>query len=136
MRKIKSFKSILLVSFVFLFAYKVQSQQPQVPDSDRHWTVEQAQTWSKDKPWLRGSNFNPSTTVNQLEFWQAETFDSQTIDRELGWAENIGLNCMRVFLHHAVWEIDKEGFKKRMKEYLAITDKHKIQTIFVLFDDC
>jgi hypothetical protein len=100
------------------------------------WSVEQANTWAADKPWLRGANFNPSTAINQLETWQAETFDPQTIDRELGWAEGIGLNCMRVFLHHVAWEVDKSGFKNRMREYLSIADKHGIVTIFVFFDDC
>ena len=100
------------------------------------WSVEQAHAWGADKPWLRGANFNPSTAINQLETWQAETFDPQTIDRELGWAEGIGLNCMRVYLHHVAWEVDKSGFKNRMKEYLSIADKHGIVTIFVFFDDC
>ena len=40
---------------------------------------------------------------NQMEMWQADTFDPVTIDRELGWAEEIGMNCMRVYLHHLVW---------------------------------
>ncbi|MDR2776347.1 MAG: cellulase family glycosylhydrolase [Tannerella sp.] len=100
------------------------------------WTTERAWAWQKDYGWLRGANFSPSTAINALELWQAETFDPQTIDRELGWAEDIGLNCMRVFLHHVAWEIDREGFKKRIKAYLDIAGKHDIGTIFVFFDDC
>jgi hypothetical protein len=100
------------------------------------WTTEKAQQWASENGWLRGCNFNPSTAINQLETWQAETFDTATIDRELGWAQEIGMNCMRVFLHHVAWEVDKEGFKNRMKQYLAIADKHGIKTIFVFFDDC
>jgi endo-1,4-beta-mannosidase len=68
--------------------------------------------------------------------WQAETFDPATIDKELGWAEGIGLNCMRVYLHHLAWEVDKEGFKKRINDYLDIAGRHQIATIFVFFDDC
>ena len=67
-----------------------------------------------------GCDFIPSTAINQLEMWQADTFDPVTIDRELGWAEDIGMNCMRVYLHHLVWETDKEGFKKRINEYLLL----------------
>lgn len=100
------------------------------------WTKEQAKAWYKPLGWLRGSNFNPSTAINQLETWQAESFDTVTIDRELGYAESIGLNCMRVFLHHAAWEVDSAGFKSRMDKYLAISTKHGISTIFVFFDDC
>lgn len=100
------------------------------------WTEEKAAEWHAENGWLRGSNFNPSTAINQLEFWQAETFDPETIDRELGWAAGIGLNCMRVYLHHVAWEVDKEGFKQRMDQYMQIAAKHGIKTIFVFFDDC
>ncbi len=102
----------------------------------QRWSIEQSQKWSASNGWLRGSNFTPSTAVNQLETWQAETFDKETINRELGWAEEIGMNCMRVFLHHLAWQIDQEGFKIRMEQYLEIANKHGIKTIFVFFDDC
>ena len=100
------------------------------------WTVEKANQWSKQYGWLRGCNFQPSTAINQLEMWQVESFDPATIDRELGWAAAIGMNCMRVYLHHVAWEVDKDGFKKRLGQYLDIADKRGIYTIFVIFDDC
>jgi hypothetical protein len=104
--------------------------------TNKKWTKEQAANWAEEMGWLRGSNFNPSTAINQLETWQAESFDTETINRELGWAADIGLNCMRVYLHHVAWEVDMDGFKKRMNKYLEIADNHGIKTIFVFFDDC
>ncbi len=92
--------------------------------------------WYQQQGWIRGCNFIPSTAINQLEMWQAETFDTATINRELGWAESIGMNTMRVYLHHLAWEIDSAGFKKRMEHYLEIADRHGINTIFVFLDDC
>jgi len=118
-----------------LLLFDCQGNKPKITCPQK-WTTQQAQTWQKQSGWLRGANFNPSTAINQLETWQAESFDPKTIDRELGWAQGIGLNCMRVFLHHVAWEVDKEGFKKRMDQYLSIADKHGIKTIFVFFDDC
>jgi len=100
------------------------------------WTESQAQEWAKENGWLRGSNFNPSTAINQLETWQAESFDTATINRELGWAASIGMNVMRVYLHHVAWEVDKAGFKERMKTYVDIASKHGIKTVFCIFDDC
>ena len=100
------------------------------------WSAEKANKWYAQYGWLRGCDFIPSTAVNQLEMWQAETFDSATIDRELGYAQSIGMNIMRVFLHHLAWQIDEDGFKNRMNTYLSIADKHSILTIFVFFDDC
>src|SRR5258707_8511077 len=78
------------------------------------WTPERAQTWYASQPWLVGANFVPSTAINQLEMWQAETFDPATIDRELGYAQSIGMNTMRVFLHDLSWREDHEGFYSRV----------------------
>ncbi len=85
---------------------------------------------------ILGANFIPSTAVNQLEMWQAETFDPITIDHDLGYAEGIGMNTMRVYLHHVAWQIDPLGFKNRVNQYLTIANKHHIKTMFVFADDC
>jgi len=98
------------------------------------WTVEQAKAWQHKHPWLVGCNFIPSTAINQLEMWQADSFDLETIDRELGWAEDLGFNSVRVFLHHLLWEQDKEAFLKRMEQFLDVADKHKIGVVVVPFD--
>src|SRR5680860_267429 len=70
------------------------------------WSTEKAQAWQEEKGWLVGCNFSPSTAINQLEMWQEETFDPETIDRELGWAEDLGFNSIRVYLHDLLWEQD------------------------------
>jgi hypothetical protein len=100
------------------------------------WTAEQANKWQAKQPWVVGANFLPSTAINQLEMWQAETWDPVTIDRELGWAEKIGMNTMRVYLHDLAYQADPKGFKARMKSFLEIASKHKIRPLFVFFDDC
>jgi hypothetical protein len=100
------------------------------------WSKHEANQWYSKQGWLRGCDFIPSTAINQLEMWQAESFDSATINRELGYAQSIGLNCMRVFLHHLAWQQDSAGFKKRMETYLTIANNRNIKTIFVFFDDC
>jgi len=104
--------------------------------STGRWSAEKAKKWYAEHPWINGANFIPSTAINQLEMWQANTFDPQTIDRELGWAETLGFNTMRVYLHSLAYKQDPAGFKDRMGRYLTIADKHKIKTIFVFFDDC
>lgn len=130
------FFSLLALSLASCKNNIPESKNPDQNDKSVRWTESKANNWAAEKPWFRGANFNPSTAINQLETWQAETFDPQTIDRELGWAEGIGFNCMRVYLHHVAWEVDQQGFKNRMDEYLSIADKHGIATIFVFFDDC
>jgi hypothetical protein len=100
------------------------------------WTEEQATAWYAQQPWLVGANFLPSDAINELEMWQADSFDPSTIDRELGWAEGIGMNTMRVFLHNLVWEQDSKGFEHRIDIFLSIAARHHIRPIFVLLDSC
>jgi hypothetical protein len=129
-----TFLQIFTLLLVMVSCQPATKEKAQVQKNK--WTTEQANAWSLENEWLRGSNFNPATAINQLETWQEETFDTTTINRELGWAAGIGMNCMRVYLHHVAWEVDKEGFKDRMKQYLTIANSHGIKTIFVIFDDC
>lgn len=89
-----------------------------------------------DNTWYWGANFVPSNAINQLEMWQAETFDPKTIKRELGYAAKIGMNLMRVYLHDLLWEQDSKGFLDRLDRYLAVSDSLGIKTMFVFFDDC
>ncbi len=100
----------------------------------QRWTVEQAQAWQASTPWLVGCNFLPSHAINQLEMWQADTFDPAAIDRELGLAASLGFNSVRLFLHNLLWDQDREGFLKRVDQFLAIADKHKIGVMMVPLD--
>lgn len=120
-------KNIYLFSLL-LFSISVSAQP--------RWSAKKANQWYKKQAWSVGCNFIPSTAINQLEMWQAESFDPQTIDRELGWAENIGFNIVRVYLHSLAWQSDKIGFKKRIDDFLKIANSHKIKVLFVFFDDC
>src|SRR4051812_24675500 len=100
------------------------------------WTEQAARDWYARQPWLVGANYIPATAINELEMWQAETFDPKRIDTELGWAESIGMNTMRVFLHDLPWQQDAQGFRKRIDQFLTIAAKHKIRPMLVLFDSC
>jgi hypothetical protein len=124
--KKKTLFLLLLLCHVTAFA---QSATPA-----GRWTEQQANDWYKRQSWLVGCNYNPANAINELEMWQAETFDPATIDKELGWAEGLGMNTLRVFLHDLLWQQDPEGFKKRLDQFLRICAKHKIKPIFVLFD--
>jgi len=100
------------------------------------WSAEKANRWYGRQPWLVGCNFIPSTAANQLEMWQAGTFDAETIDRELGWAAGVGFNTVRTYLHDVAWQADPDGFKRRVGTFLSVAEKHGIRPMLVLFDDC
>ncbi|HZY82610.1 MAG TPA: endo-1,4-beta-xylanase [Cyclobacteriaceae bacterium] len=117
-------KFLLLVALLAVFSLQAQQK----------WTARQANDWYKTQPWYVGANYVPYNAINELEMWQAETFDLATIDKELAWAESLGMNTMRVFLHDLLWKQDPEGFKKRIDQFLAVCEKHKIRPMLVLFD--
>lgn len=100
------------------------------------WSKEKANNWYAKQGWLVGPNFIPSTAINQLEMWQEASFDTVTINRELGLAQSIGMNTARVFLHDLLWDQDSIGLVKRINIFLKIAERHKIKPLFVLFDSC
>jgi hypothetical protein len=120
--------AIFVFLAVLLFALTSFAASPQL------WPAKQANDWYSKQPFLVGSNFIPSTAINQLEMWQADSFDLATIDRELGFAEGLGMNTMRVFLHNLLWLGDSQGFLHRMDQFLEVADKHHIRITFVIFD--
>jgi len=124
-------KSCFLVSF-FVLSVLVSSVCAQTT----RWSQQKADDWYAQQPWLVGSNYIPKDAINELEMWQADTFDPTQIDKELGWAEGIGMNTMRVFLHDLLWQQDASGFQKRLDQFLTIASRHHIRPLLVLFDSC
>ena len=82
------------------------------------WSAKEANDWYAKQPWLVGSNYIPSYAINQLEMWQADTFGPKTIDRELGWAQDLG----------AFQDSDGKG-------YLVYDDGHRNLRVDLLKDD-
>ncbi len=123
----KSVLSVTRILLLLLLAFTSVAAQEK-------WSEQQARDWYAKQSWLVGANYNPASAINQLEMWQADSFDPKRIDLELGWAEGLGMNTMRVFLHDLLWQQDSEGFKRRLDQFLTIAARHKIKPMFVLFD--
>ncbi len=127
-------KPILIVAFITVIILVVEDLI--LLSKDKRWSEERAWQWHKENGWMIGSNFNPSTSINQLEFWQEDTYDQETIERELGWSAELGMNTHRVYLHNLLWDQDSVGFIKRIENYLDISESKGIKTLLVLLDDC
>ena len=130
--------SFLVLLFISTITYGQQTARvPNRPGSggESQWSAARANAWYAKEPFLVGSNYAPAYAINELEMFQAETFDPKAIDKELALAESIGMNTMRVFLHDLLWQ-DPQGFTKRLDEFLGICAKHKIRPMLVLFDSC
>ena len=93
-------KSVFLMALLIPLNLGVNAASAQAG----RWTEQKANDWYGRQPWLVGSNYVPKSAINQLEMWQEETFDPAEIDKEMGWAEAMGMNTMRVFLHDLLWE--------------------------------
>lgn len=104
--------------------------------SDAKWTPARAHAWYDALPWQVGCNFTPAYAINQLEMWQAATFDLDAIRAELTLAAGLGMNAARVYLHDLLWSQDAVGFAARIDAYLHVADSLGIRTMFVLFDSC
>jgi len=116
-------------------AYAFAPTETGQPSGER-WSAAQANDWYARQPWLTGANYIPADAINQLEMWQADSFDPAQIDKEFAWAEKFRMNTMRVFLHDLAWKQDPAGFKQRIDRFLAIAARHGIRPVFVLFDSC
>jgi hypothetical protein len=119
----------LVIAFTLLNSGRLSAQTSR-------WTEDKAKSWYEQQSWLVGSNYIPTDAINELEMWQAQSFNAAQIDKELGWAESLGMNTMRVFLHDLLWQEDPEGFKKRINQFLEISSRRHIKPLFVLFDSC
>jgi hypothetical protein len=124
----KTMKWKALVLFVTMMATAGIAQET------TRWTAAKANDWYAQQPWLVGANYVPSDAINQLEMFQAATWNPALNDHELGMAQGIGMNTMRVFLQDRLWQQDSKGFTKRLDEFLAICSRHGIRPMFVLFD--
>ena len=124
-------QSLAAAAFLSLIFFTVNASA-----QSQRWSEQKANDWYAQQPWLVGSNFIPKSAINELEMWQEATFDPTEIDQELGWAESLGMNTMRVFLHDLLWQQDARGFQQRIDQFLAISSRHHIRPLFVLFDSC
>lgn len=100
------------------------------------WSADRAETWYAAQGWLIGANYVTSNAVNQIEMFQAGTYDPRRIDGELSVARRIGFNTVRVFLHDQLWAADRAGFSQRLAQFVSIAAKYHIKPLFVLFDSC
>ena len=100
------------------------------------WTKQKAREWQKKNKWLFGFNYVTSTAVNSTEMWQKETFDRESVKRELALAAATGYNSCRVFLQYIVWENEGGGFLAVFKDFCEIAAANNISVMPILFDDC
>ncbi|MCP5537363.1 MAG: cellulase family glycosylhydrolase [Akkermansiaceae bacterium] len=129
-------RSTLTALALVLLLFPARGKSAEVEQVPGRWPAQKARAWYDAQPWLVGCNYIPATAINQLEMWQADTFDMETMTRELGWAKDLGFNTLRVYLHDLVWKQDAAGLYQRIDRFLTLCDNNGIKVLFVFFDDC
>ncbi len=132
----KIYKPLIAVFTYLLLLNTTNAQQKSLGQARTVWSAQQANTWYSKQGWLVGANYLPYNAINELEMWQAETFDTATIAKEFKWAASLGMNTMRVFLHDLAYKQDPQGFIKRIEIFLNIAKRYNIKPLLVLFDSC
>jgi hypothetical protein len=61
-------------------------------ESENAITKRDNQRGDENHPLTVGSNYIREDAINEPEIWQAATFDAAQVDKELGWAEDVGMN--------------------------------------------
>ena len=137
-------KSTLLLFAIIVSSCSPDSRQGEKPEDGItgglprgvRWSEARIGAWYTENPWLVGTNFIPSSAINQIEMWQQSTYDPVTIDRELGYVESIGMNSVRVYLHYLVWKEEDTTYLDRIDNFLGLAQTYNLSVLFVFFDDC
>lgn len=116
----RTLQSYFIITLLVFYTFDINAQASKSIEPKKIWSTEKANKWYQEQKWLTGTNYIPANAINQLEMWQAETFDLAIIDKELGWAENMGFTTMRVFLHSLAYKQDPKGFKERINNFLTL----------------
>ncbi len=108
---------------------------PGEPGDAGRWGHRRIWDWYNQLGAVKGVNYVPRYAVNSVEMWMADTFDTDCIDQELGWAREAGYTAIRVPLQYAVWADDPDGFMDRVERFMDIARDNGLRVVPVLFDD-
>jgi len=91
-------------------------------------------TAADDFAWLRGVNWVPSTSHNDVATWQ--DYDAALAEAELGYAAAAGFNAVRVFLSTLPWLVDASAFRANLAHFVATLERFNLTSQLVVFDSC
>ena len=102
------------------------------------WSIEKANEWYDNNPWIRGFSGYPSNCVNRIAFWQEynhkEVFEQ--IENEFALSKETGFNAVRAIIQFEVWCFEHDSFMSNLEEYLTLADKYGIKVMLTLGNDC
>lgn len=85
----------------------------------------------KDYSYLRGFNYTQSDAWTDTDFW--EKYNHEIIDRDMGYAERLKLNSVRVFLTYSSYRKNPGQFLANVKDFVQTAWKHGISTTPIIY---
>ncbi len=83
---------------------------------------------------IRGAVYFPARAYNAYQTYSL--FDAAVIDRDFGYAQQAGINALRMFVSPEFWAEEPGLFMERFEQVIALSAKHGIRVMPVLFEDC
>ena len=80
---------------------------------------------------LKGFNYTQSNCLNDRDFWAR--YDHSIVDRDLGYAERLHLNSVRIFMDISMYRRDPQRFLSNIKDFVRTAWEHGICTNPILF---
>jgi len=81
---------------------------------------------------VRGANYVPTYAFNAYQTWRQ--YDQDVVERDLGYAADLGLNSLRAWASYYFWREDPAAFFERVEQFLAACEAHDIAPLVVLFE--
>lgn len=83
---------------------------------------------------LRGAVYYPSYSYNGPQFFKF--YDSAIVERDMKYAQSLGINAFRIWVSYEYWLENGEHFKKAYDDFLSLADKYGIKILVSLFEGC
>lgn len=91
-----------------------------------------AQVRVDDPASVTGAIYIPSNAYNAPQMWK--NFDPAEVDRDLGYAQVIKLNALRVWASYEYWQMAPAKFQANFERFLGIAQKHRMRVLISLFE--
>lgn len=85
----------------------------------------------KDYSHIKGFNYTASYAHNDIDFWS--NYRAEVVEREMGYAQRLGLNSARIFLPYCVYRKNPQQFLENVTDFVRTAWKHGISSTPIVF---
>ncbi len=85
----------------------------------------------KDYSHIKGFNYTASYAHNDIDFWS--NYRAEVVEREMGYAQRLGLNSARIFLPYCVYRKNPQQFLEHVTDFVRTAWKHGVSSTPIVF---